>query len=265
MDEGGGVHSSVMSSSNNSDDLDDGVGGGEERSLPAEVWASVMQYLPFETILACAATSRMILRNAIPLLKTLHIDKPAQMNLALAYRFRDVTDIYINCLLKITIEHFPGEPDWPDADIDFESRMRVVPFISKFYKLERVIFRGRGEDGEVIKRFSIANANFFDDDIDTPFERMIALIDSISGAFCCGALPKNLKVLGLCCPKVKDASQTMEHPNSCETCLRACKSFPLESVLHFDSRQSSAALAISGRLHELDVCLNKSTCSSKAS
>jgi hypothetical protein len=247
-----------MSSSNNLDDLDDGVSSVEERSLPAEVWASVMQYLTFETILACAATSRMILRNAIPLLKTLHIDKPAQMNLALAYRFRDVTEIHINCLLKITIEHFPGEPDWPDADIDFESRMRVVPFISKFYKLERVIFRGQGEDGEVLKRFSIANAYFFDDDLDTPFDRMIALIDSISGAFRCGALPKKLKVLGLCCPKVKEAAQTIE-PSSCETCLRACKSFPLESVLHFESQQSSTALAISGRMHELDVCLNKST------
>jgi len=251
-DEGGGVHSSVMSSSNNLDDLN-GVGGGEERALPPEVWASVMQYLPFETILSCAATSRMILRNAIPLLKTLHIDKPAQMNLAIAYRFRDVTEININCLLKITIE--PGET--PDADIDFESRMRAIPFISKFSKLERVIFRGQGEDGEVLKRFAIANAYFFDDDFDTPTDRMITLIDSISGAFRCVALPKKLKIIGLCCPKVREAAET-EHPSSCETCLRACKSFPLESVLHFESRQSSTSHAYSGRLHELDVCLNKS-------
>lgn len=239
-----------MLSINNSDDLDDGVSSVEERALPAEVWASVMQYLPFESILSCAATSRMILRNAIPLLKTLHIDKPAQMNLVLAYRFRDVTEININCLLKVEIVQEPGEPDWPTADMDFESRMRVVPFISKFHKLERVIFRGRGEDGQVLKRFAIANAYFFDDDLDTPSDRMIALIDSISGAFRCVALQKKLKVLGLCCPRV-----TLVHPSSCETCLRACKSFPLESVLHFESSQSSTSHAYSGRLHELDVCL----------
>ena len=256
-DEGGSVHSSVMSSSNNSDDLTDGVGGGEERALPPEVWASVMQYLPFETILSCAATSHMILRNAIPLLKTLHIDKPAQMNLALAYRFRDVTEININCLLKVEIIQEPGEPDWPTAEIDFESRMRVVPFILKFQKLERLIFRGQGEDGEVLKRFAIANAYFFDDDLDTPFDRMITILDIISGAFRCVALPKKLKVMGLCCPKVKEAAES-EQPSSCETCLRACKSFPLESVLHFECRQSSTIHAYSGRLHELDVCLNKS-------
>jgi len=229
-------------------------GGGEERALPPEVWASVMQYLPFETILSCAATSRMILRNAIPLLKTLHIDKAAQMNLAIAYRFRDVTEININCLLKVEIIQEPGEPDWPTADIDFESRMRVVPFILKFQKLERMIFRGQGEDGEVLKRFAIANANFFDDDLDTPTDRMIALIDSISGAFRCGALPKKLKVMGLCCPNVG-----RQHANSCKTCLRACKSFPLESVLHFESRQSSTTHAYSDRMHELDVCVNIST------
>ena len=168
----------------------------------------------------------MILRNAIPLLKTLHIDKPAQMNLAIAYRLRDVTEININCLLKVEIE--PGET--PDADIDFESRMRTIPFISKFSKLERMIFRGQGEDGEVLKRFAIANAYFFADDLDTPTDRMITILDSISGAFRCGALPKKLKVLGLCCPNVGRVS--FQHPSSCETCLRACKSFPLESVLH---------------------------------
>jgi len=249
-----------MSSSNHLDDLD-GVGRGEERALPPEVWASVMQYLPFETILSCAATSRMILRNAIPLLKTLHIDKPLQMNLAIAYRFRDVTEININCILKVEIVQQPGEPDCHDVDVDNESRWRVVPFISKFYKLERVIFRRRGEDGEAVKRFAIAEGHFWEEGEGYPDEatkdKMLAFLDSISGAFRCGALPKKLKVMGLCCPKVKEAAES-EHPSSCETCLRACKSFPLESVLHFESRQSSTIHAYSGRLHELDVCLNKS-------
>jgi hypothetical protein len=93
-------------------------GGGVELALPAEIWASVMQYLPFEHILSCAATSRMILRNAIPLLKTLHVDKATQMNLVIANRFRDVTEIHINCLLKIYDDSGEG---WHDADLDNES------------------------------------------------------------------------------------------------------------------------------------------------
>jgi hypothetical protein len=39
-------------------------------------------------------------------------------------------------------------------------------------------------------------------------------------------------------------------------CIRG-KSFPLKSVLHFESWQSSTSHAYLGRLHELDVCLNK--------
>ena len=223
-DEGGSVHSSLMSSNNNSDDLDGGisvmssnnsvdldeVGGGE--ALPPEVWASVMQYLPFETILSCAATSRMILRNAVPLLKTLHIDRPTQMNLVIANRFRDVTEIHINCLLKVTIvDDLPDEPAFNDVDLDNESRIRVIPFLSRFDKLERLIFGGQGEDGEAVKRFSIAEGLFWEEGNRYPDEaavdKMLAFVDCICSAFLCGALPKKLKVMGLCCPKVRDAMQ----------------------------------------------------------
>jgi hypothetical protein len=234
-------------------------GGGVELALPAEVWASVMQYLPFETILSCAATSRMILRNAIPLLKTLHITKATQMNLVIANRFRDVTEININCLLKVIIEEYPDEI-CRDVEIDNESRTRVVPFLSRFDKLERAIFWGQGEDGEVIKKLMIADANLwcFNGGNKYPHEasrdKMLSFIDNISGSFCFGLLPNKLKILGLCCPNVG-----MRHANSCETCLRACRSFPLESVLHFESRQSSITHAYSDRMHELDVCLNIST------
>jgi hypothetical protein len=66
----------------------------------------------------------MILRNAMPLLKTLHIDiKATQMNLVIANRFRDVTEIHINCLLDVTVlEDVPDEPIFYSVELGNESR-----------------------------------------------------------------------------------------------------------------------------------------------
>ena len=86
-------------------------------------------------------------------------------------------------------------------------------------------------------------------------EQMLAFIDMISGAFRCGVFPKRLKISGLCCPD--SANFNGNRGADCETCRRACKSFPLESVIHFESRQSSISNACSGRSYGLDVCLDK--------
>jgi hypothetical protein len=65
-----------------------------------------------------------------------------------------------------------------------------------------------------IKRFEIAEGHFWEEGEGYPHEaakdKMLAFVDCICSAFLCGALPKNLKVLGLCCPKVKDVAQM--HP-----------------------------------------------------
>ena len=107
--------------------------------------------LPFETILSCGATCRTML-NAMPLLTKLRIDKSSQMNLAVASRFRDITEIHINSLLKINVED-----EITDMYIDNESKMRVVPFLTRFDKLERVVFGGKNnETGEDMEDFSAA-------------------------------------------------------------------------------------------------------------
>ena len=211
--------------------------------------------LPFETILSCGATCRTML-NAMPLLTKLRIDKSSQMNLAVASRFRDITEIHINSLLEVTID-----PDgFTDMNIDNESKMRVVPFLTRFGKLERVVFGGKNsETGEDMEDFSAADAYFWDEnDEGYPFmcarDKMFAFLDMISGAFICGALPKRLKISGLCCP---DASGNHGRGNDCEICTRACRTFPLQSVVEFECRGSSSSNGRSGRMHGLDVCLER--------
>ena len=203
--------------------------------------------------------------HAMPLLTKLCIDKSSQMNLAVASRFRDITEIRINSLLEAI--HY--EDEFLDGVIDIgvhlETKIRTVPFLSRFDKLKMVHFGVKKENGEIVEGFSPVNGfNFFEDgEIDYPNEpvrdRMKAFLDHISGAFSIGALPKHLVMSGLCCPDAHGYHGRNRRSNNCETCLRACRSFPLKSVVEFECRGSSST-AFGHRIrrtHGLDVCIER--------
>ena len=53
----------------------DGTGDeSTELTLTAECYALVLEYLDYQTVLSCALTSKVFLHDAMPLVKTLHID-----------------------------------------------------------------------------------------------------------------------------------------------------------------------------------------------
>src|SRR5210317_895413 len=106
----------------------------EKITLPPEMWANVMKYLPFDNILSCCAVSRSMLHETMPLLTKIQINKAAQMNLAVASRFRDVTDIHINSLLLRRVEDEGTMDEFSEITFDFESRIRVLPFLFCFVK-----------------------------------------------------------------------------------------------------------------------------------
>jgi hypothetical protein len=182
------------------------------------------------------------------------------MNLAVASRFRDVTDIHINSLILRQIFNEGTYDEHANVSFDFESRIRVLPFLFCFVKtLERVHFGAKDNLGKVIEGFSIVNEWFYPDNMgegyphESSWDILMAFIDSLSGAFICGALPQHLEISGLCCPASSDC---FGHRNrDCTTCKRACKSFPLESVAAFHSQGSSKGYARAGRAFGLDVCL----------
>ena len=239
---------------NNSDDTTI-----EQLTLPPEMWANVMKYLPFDNILSCCVVSRSMLHETMPLLTKIEINKAAQMNLAVASRFRDVTDIHINSLLLRQVYEEGSWDEFSEIYFNLESRIRVLPFLFCFVKtLERVHFGAKDQLGNVIELFSPANEYFCEDsDEGYPYEAardiMMAFIDSLSGAFICGALPQHLQISGLCCPNNSNYS---DFSGQCGTCQRACKSFPLKSVASsFHCRGSSSENARSGRAFGLDVCL----------
>ncbi|KAL9178944.1 hypothetical protein ACHAXT_011917 [Thalassiosira profunda] len=222
--------------------VDNDVDGGGGRpseirlELPPEVWAGVMKYLHYGDVLTCGAVSRSMLHDAMPLLTTLRIDKTSHLNLAVAYRFPDVTDITINALYEQTIED-EGTPD--------ETR-----------DINRVHFGGTGESGDVIEGFAPAAGNFWEGEDSYPDEghreAMLAFLDSVTTGFRCRALPQHLEISGLCCPN--SANQNGHH---CETCIDACNKFPLEAVVRFECQRSSIDSALSGRPCGLDVCIER--------
>ena len=188
----------------------------------------------------------------MPRLTTLHIDKPSQMNMNILNRFRDIKEIHINSLLSLEFQD-----DFREVFFSQGSLTRVVPFLSRITSLERVVFNVKDEDGNIVKGYPIgSNGYFYVTDEAYPNEgsreSMFMFLDMLSGAFKCGALSKNLKISGLCCP---DATNDDRRSDSCEVCLRACQSFPLKSVLEFECRGSSENNARSGRRYGLDVCL----------
>ena len=182
------------------------------------------------------------------------------MNLTVAKRYKEIQEVRINSLL---VEH--THPRYKSVAVDFEASVRLIPFLSKFSQLEKVSFGGVTPNGDVVENFAAINGHYFKGQENVGdneherinYERMLTTIDNISAAFRIGGLP-NIKLSGLCCPKslvyARLPMQNIVPPTGqCETCLRACRSFPLESVLNFECRGSSKGVPNSS----LDVCLSR--------
>jgi len=180
------------------------------------------------------------------------------MNLVVASRFRDIKEMHINSLFVLTIDDEGTDEECKDMSINFDTKTSLVPFLAKFDSLERVVF-GIKDDGHDIDGVSPADCYFYEGDEGYPNEgvreTMLVLLDSISGAFRCGGLQKNLKIRGLCCPDANDKNGM--RGNNCRICTRACHHFPLESVVEFECRGTSSNSALSLRSHGLDVCLER--------
>ena len=230
--------------------------GNTPVTLPPEIFATVMNYLDYDSVLSCAATSKMLLRDAMPLVTILHIDRASQLN-TLASRFRDVKEINIYSLL------LENGGDMIDGKvymtIDRNTVMRVLPFLSHFTKIERVYFGGRMENGDVI---GYDEAYIDDENEDNEAGGM--LIDMLSAAYHCGSIPRGLRVTGLrCVHSYEDTNELSDDGvSSCKVCKRACQSFPLDQVVNFENEGSSILEPgeefRSKRPHLLDVCLTRS-------
>ena len=209
------------------------------KQIPSEIFATnILNYLDYQSILSLSVTCKHILHNIIPLITTLHINKSIQMNglIVQRRRFRDnVKSINIYSLLvQRSEEDFDQNENGTIKyyNVDSDTVMRFIPFISQFSNLQRV-FVGGMVRGQVIH---IPNrSNLWDDEGDV--NRVQTLMDMISGAFRVGGvLPRDLQVMGLRCPHSR-IRYTRDNEEvilpTCQVCERACQSLPLEQVVQF--------------------------------
>ena len=223
----------------------DGVEGNTEIKLPSEVWGMVLDCklrsvvlisivllsflyltrtshfiskdLPYESVISFALTSHSNLYDALPFVSALHIYKSSELRIGLVSKqLRDVRSISIYNLFR--------KFDGGDGVFNEDIARRSVPFLSRFSHLENVYFWGMGMDALssrnelslVLSDEGVTNVNF--------------LIGNLCAHFDSGALPSNLSIYGLSCPK-KTAIGTSE---DCRVCERICKKFPLERVYNID-------------------------------
>lgn len=194
-------------------------------TLPPDSWAMVMDYVPLSDVISLALTCREIYYDAIPLVTTLHIRKAKEMDCGLSRHFRDVRDIFIYSLVQSEMMTFgdDGEEEEDVQRIDFETCIRAASFLSNnFPKLERVFFGSRDSnvvDEVLVPYVSRSVALLVTSpvgDLKSAQSNMSILIETLSAAFRCGALPQKLSIKGLCC--VNFGSRV-----GCASCQRACE------------------------------------------
>ena len=163
-------------------------------AVSTEVWGLVCDFLPYDSLLSVAATSRTMLHEVMPLVTIIHINKSTQLHAGIAKkRYRDVRDIYIYSLIEYT-RRDDDEEDLVNEDnergdiatIDSDTAERAVPFLCHFGKLERVFLGGQRRLSGRVDGFQ---PNGRTDNEDK--EKIKNLIDAFSGAFRAGACKYN--------------------------------------------------------------------------
>lgn len=198
------------------------VGGSQSQAalaaLPPEVWPLVLECLTFESIQACALTSKSILSgltDGLPLVRSLYIDHPSQLRppgriLELLSGVRDM------CI------SFENEGSNEVTEDDITTATALPFFLRNFSRLETVSF-GYYYNGFVLGIFpSLPRSENMN-------RCLTRLLEVFSGAFHAGALPNTLSVRGLYCPP----SDSGRVSPGCQTCRRMVKNFPFSHAPGF--------------------------------
>ena len=170
-------------------------------SLPAEALALVLDHLNFADVRSMMLTCKFIPHRVAPLVSTLNIMKPKEMNLRgvlFRRRLTNISTININCLFHNDLRR---------VHVLEETVARTVPFLSAFPKLGKVRVAGAChytlQDG--VQRIFV---DYYDPDDYVPaqltadLERqnaslMKAITLSFCGAFQAGTLRSDLDLVGL--------------------------------------------------------------------
>jgi len=92
-----------LSDHSSSDELDMTAHVGDldlQIHLPDEIWALVMECLPYKDVMQVAASSRHFLQRVMPKVTRINVFCATELHARQARRLPNVTFCYLNCLLK---------------------------------------------------------------------------------------------------------------------------------------------------------------------
>eukprot|EP00547_Thalassionema_nitzschioides_P003182 CAMPEP_0194213440 /NCGR_PEP_ID=MMETSP0156-20130528/14045_1 /TAXON_ID=33649 /ORGANISM="Thalassionema nitzschioides, Strain L26-B" /LENGTH=351 /DNA_ID=CAMNT_0038941467 /DNA_START=28 /DNA_END=1083 /DNA_ORIENTATION=+ len=192
----------------------------ENTELPSEVWANILDYLPFSDVIQCSVVSCNMLRDVLPRVTQLSIFRKEELRIAFARRFRggNVTQIDVYCLI-LCIDHDQEE----QFSLCQYTASRIVPFICEFTKLDAV---GLDVDAEGIPLGTYFRDTFVQED---SVEIVRSLVRSICGAYQTGAISQEARLYG---PAFQAGAFICYKAEACNLCKMYCQSFPLEQAVN---------------------------------
>jgi len=219
---------------------EDAAGGAEPEPapvnigcLPPEMWALALEFLLYEEVLRSCTVSKNFLHDVMPRITRICIMHSRELHVAPTGRFKNVTLVNMFCLLQCS----PGNCSLHTIDADAAGR--IVPFLSRFPKLEESNLLGLCEH-------DVEDSGWYQYEPETcasPEEGrpvMTSLIHSLCGGFRSGLLSQGVKAVnGPTCPR--------REPNAdgtgCEHCKMMVHAFPLDTVVYWQHHGSEEGLS----------------------
>lgn len=217
----------------------DGEDDEKDLHLPAPVWGSILNYLPYKDVRTSLLVCKTIANDAVNYVQTLNIFRGSELCIrASQKRFApNATSVNIYCFLDTsssTRDTLAQECMW-----------QIVPFLSSFPKLKNVYLGGYDQQRGFSIDYYCYSAAFGGVDEE---EALLYLnfVDSLLGAFQAGALPSNLKSLEgvmVSYRMLRPCKRRRESPDKpCFRCRRICQFMPLNSNAMAQQRELCVSL-----------------------
>ena len=222
-------------------------------SLPPDIWAHAMIYLPFRDALNCTSVNKMLLKKVAPRVKQITILDKREMRVVLARRFPNVENLVIGCLYTdglvktaqtdydqtYDFNYLEDYMNYSKIGIDAAVIGRITPMLSAFSSssLKRIDIGGlflRGHDfaesfldGTELAMGSLFMPDyeddfFLDDEECDELLRNLELV--IGGAYATGTISLKCEVFGV------RTSCTGDDTDGCALCKCYCESYPFKKV-----------------------------------
>jgi hypothetical protein len=105
--------------------------------LPAEIWASICEFLPYSDVKNIAASSRFMLKQVLPSISVIFLFSPHEVSCIHARRMPEVQEVHVYCLLKES----KGQSTLSVNRVIFcrDTGYRLIPYLTSFHKLKTLV------------------------------------------------------------------------------------------------------------------------------